>query len=49
MGQNENLVPELLEKISLPVTKLQPDVEKNSPAATRFKERAAVICSLAKD
>lgn len=28
MGQSESLVPELLEKISVPVAKLQPDVEK---------------------
>ena len=28
MGQSESLVPELLEKIGVPVAKLQPDVEK---------------------
>src|SRR5688572_7441516 len=28
VGQNESLVPELLEKIGVPVAKLQPEVEK---------------------
>src|SRR5512139_2884968 len=28
MSQSESLVPELLEKIGVPVTQLQPDVEK---------------------
>ena len=45
LGQSESLVPELLQKIGVAPAKLQPELERELPAATRSRAAAEVYAS----
>jgi len=47
LGQSESLIPELLEKIGVPLAKLKVDLERDSAAVT--KSRAAEKCTSARN